>query len=345
MTAERILAHCASHPQAQPTDIFKFLHQSTFGCEHLLASPEAAVEYIKTEAATMENTEALVEPLDGEFCRVGLRYLKEGLRAETLGQLFFLSAKPSGSVAVLEEKLAVAEQLAAEGRLPFDQTAFAAALAPWKAAGYPALHHSEAFRATYRPAYRVIAKRFLPFLPLLAEIDRRGALTLAIEGGSASGKTTLSGLLEQLYDCTVLHMDDFFLQPHQRTPERFAEPGGNIDWERFLEEVLRPLSQRKPIAYRRFDCATFQLQPPVTITPKPLTVIEGAYSMHPALSEYYDLSVFLDVAPDLQKARIQKRNSPAMAARFFAEWIPMERRYWEAFQIPTACDMTIAINE
>ena len=32
-------------------------------------------------------------------------------------------------------------------------------------------------------------------------------------------------------------MDDYFLQPYQRTEERLAEPGGNVDYERFKEEI------------------------------------------------------------------------------------------------------------
>ena len=76
---------------------------------------------------------------------------------------------------------------------------------------------------------------------------QNGNAVIAIEGGSASGKTTLGALLETLYDCTVFHMDDFFLRPEQRTPERYAEVGGNIDRERFLEEVLIPLRQKETI--------------------------------------------------------------------------------------------------
>ncbi|MBQ8758231.1 MAG: hypothetical protein IJZ20_00890, partial [Clostridia bacterium] len=81
----------------------------------------------------------------------------------------------------------------------------------------------------------------MPFLPLFAKLDGMlltGNVRLAVEGGSASGKSTLGALLESVYDCTVFHMDDFFLRPEQRTPERFAEIGGNVDRERFLSEVL-----------------------------------------------------------------------------------------------------------
>ena len=56
-------------------------------------------------------------------------------------------------------------------------------------------------------------------------------------------------------------MDDFFLRPEQRTPERFSEPGGNVDRERFLSEVLLPLRQGEAVDYRRFDCATFTIAP------------------------------------------------------------------------------------
>ena len=184
------------------------------------------------------------------------------------------------------------------------------------------------------------------FQPLLAKLDsllEQGSVVLAIEGGSASGKTTLSKLLTERYECTVFHMDDFFLRPEQRTPERYAEPGGNVDRERFLEEVLIPLRQNAPIHYRRFDCASFQIAPPVNKIPKRLTVIEGAYSMHPALAEYYDFSVFLDISPELQKTRIEKRNTPQAAEQFFNKWIPLEQFYFAELHVKERCDMRISI--
>jgi uridine kinase len=140
-------------------------------------------------------------------------------------------------------------------------------------------------------------------------------------------------------------MDDFFLRPEQRTPERFSEIGGNIDRERFLKEVLLPLSNNHTVQYRRFDCSSMQLKDPVSITPTRLTVIEGAYSMHPALAPYYDFSIFLDISCELQKERILKRNSSAMAVRFFNEWIPLEQKYFSEMKIKKQCNLTIVIHE
>ncbi len=347
-TRDLLIKHYQAYPDLQIGDIFKFLHQSTFGCEHMVSSLDGAIDYIKKEyEALAVHGESPVEPLDGDYCRVHLSYLNKGLRAETLGKLFFESAKENmGKESELEEKLCTVRGLIYDNTLPLSLDEFESELKKWSADGYPALHHSEKFRECYHPAYRVISNRYVPFLPLFTEIDKglqNGALTLAIEGGSASGKSTLSEILTFLYDCNIFHMDDFFLRPEQRTPERYAEIGGNVDRERFLEEVLLPHSRGETVNYRRFDCSTFTVCTPVTVTPKRLTVIEGAYSMHPDLSEYYDLSVFLEITPELQHERILKRNSPDMSERFFKEWIPLERRYFDEMRVKDRCDFVISI--
>ena len=154
-------------------------------------------------------------------------------------------------------------------------------------------------------------------------------IVIAIDGNCTAGKSTLASVLEKEYDCNVFHMDDFFLRPEQRTPERFAEVGGNVDYERFKEEILIPLQDGKQFSYRPFDCSTFTLANPVTVIPKQLNIIEGTYSHHPYFGNLYDLKVMLTVTPELQRERILQR--PAfLHQRFFEQWIPMENRYFES---------------
>ncbi|MBE6974238.1 MAG: hypothetical protein E7436_01935 [Ruminococcaceae bacterium] len=171
-----------------------------------------------------------------------------------------------------------------------------------------------------------------------ALLEHPGPVILGIDGPCASGKTTLAARLQAVYDCNVFHMDDFFLRPHQRTPERFAETGGNVDYERFREEVLIPLKTGLPFSYRPFNCAAFILEPPVEVTPKKLSVIEGTYSNHPYFGDPYDLKIFLTVSPEMQRRRILKRPS-FLHRRFFEEWIPMEQQYFHGFQIQNTCDL------
>ncbi len=349
-TQKLLTDHHKKYPLMQICDMFKFLHQSSFGCEHAVSSADHATELIKKEAEGLHPTAPEApEALDGAYSRVPLSRLFNGLSAETLGKLFAMSAKTEkDGTANLKEKLKVAEELIDCGELPFDSQEFFRLSKEWEEQGFPALHHSPEFRSLYHPSYRVISKDYIPFLPLFAKLDTllsKGSVRLAIEGGSASGKTTLGALLEQIYNCTVFHMDDFFLRPEQRTPLRLAEPGGNVDRERFLEEVLIPLGKNETVNYRPFNCQTAELSEAIPITPKKLTVTEGAYSMHPDLAKFYDYSVFLDIDAGLQKKRIEKRNSPQMANRFFTQWIPLEQKYFEKLNIKQNCKMTIPVTE
>ena len=163
-------------------------------------------------------------------------------------------------------------------------------------------------------------------------LSRQEKVIVAIDGKCTSGKTTLAGKLAELYDCNLFHMDDFFLRPEQRTEERYAEVGGNVDYERFHNEVLLPLLSGRDFSYRPFDCKTFTLSEPVAITPKKLTIIEGSYCLHPYFGEPYDLKILLTVDPDTQRQRVLERPS-FLHGQFFSKWIPLENRYLETFRI------------
>lgn len=350
-TRARIAEHCRTYPALAPEDLFKYLYQSAFGCEHLVTDEETVLAYLhrEYETAAPAAEAPLCESLDGAYSRAGLALLGRGLAPKTLAKLFCLSAKKEeNGEEELREKLALARAMAADGELPFSVEDFFAKADAWEEKGCPALHHSGAFRERYRPAYRVLANRFADFLEVFVAIDRllaRGKTVIAIEGGSASGKSTLATALTEVYAPAVIHMDDFFLRPEQRTPARMAEVGGNLDRERFAEEVLAPLGRGETVRYRRFDCSVGLLGEAVAVPQNQLTVIEGAYSMHPAFGEYYDLALFLDVAPDTQKARIERRNTPALAHRFFTEWIPKENAYFEEMGIRERAGLRIKIED
>ena len=349
-TIAYLQGQCRRYPELEPQDLLKALHQSVFGCGHFVTDAAAGLARLRAELAEAPCGGPDVEPLDGGFCRVHLSAVKRtGLAPETLFRIFALSAEdPAGTRAELEEKLSVLLELAEDGQLPFSADQIAAAIDNWRRAGYPACHHSEDFRAVYAPVYRVVRREFAWMLPLLAAIDKQMAakpqVLLAIDGGSASGKTTLASWLEKIYGCQVFHMDDFFLRPQQRTAERLAEPGGNVDRERFYEEVLLPLTQGRTVQYRRYDCQTQTVGGPVNIRPGALNVVEGAYSMHPMLADSYDLSAFLRVPPEVQHARVLARNGPEIGERFFTRWIPLEQRYFDALDPAGRCDILLEVE-
>jgi uridine kinase len=173
------------------------------------------------------------------------------------------------------------------------------------------------------------------------ELERKDKVIVAIEGNSGAGKSYLAKLIANRYDCNIFHMDDFFLQSHQRTKERFEEAGGNIDYERFKREVVAPLMENLEFKYQLFDCQQAALAEFIHVIPKQLNIIEGVYSMHPLWNEIYDIRIFLSVEPEVQLKRILQRNGEFMLKRFQEEWIPLENKYFEACQIAAQCDFMI----
>ena len=80
-----------------------------------------------------------------------------------------------------------------------------------------------------------------------------GRYIVAIDGRCGAGKSTLAQQLARDLGGRVVCADDFFLRPEQRTPERLAEPGGNLDRERMKSEVIDRLSA-DALSYTPFDC-------------------------------------------------------------------------------------------
>lgn len=176
------------------------------------------------------------------------------------------------------------------------------------------------------------------FLPVVNGTDRlllsaKSPIIVAVDGMSASGKTTLSYYLKEVFDCNIFHMDDFFLQNYQRTEERMKEVGGNVDYERFKAEVLEPLQEKRDVIYRPYRCDIGKIEEETVIPFKRLNIVEGSYSQHPYFGKIYDLKVFTKIGQDSQTERIRKRNGEQMLERFVTEWIPKEHDYFEKFQI------------
>lgn len=174
---------------------------------------------------------------------------------------------------------------------------------------------------------------------LKEEMAQKTRVILAIDGTSAALKSTLAECLARELDGAVIHCDDFFLPIELRSQERYEEPGGNIHYERMKEEVIQHLRQGEGFNYVCYDCGSGMPGDTRHIPDKPLLIVEGAYAMHPFFGAYYDLSLFLTVEPQMQMQRIEKRNpNPQM---FRDKWIPLEQKYFEAFDIRSRADMIL----
>ena len=87
-----------------------------------------------------------------------------------------------------------------------------------------------------------------------------------------------------------------------------------------------------PMTVRTMRCA------PLLLPPRPLTVVEGSYSLAPALRPYYDLTVFLTCSQAEQAVRLQAREGAYYPA-FPACWIPLEEDYHRTYDVEHAADL------
>jgi len=160
--------HLRAHPAAGAQDAYKLLHQSVFGPGHLIPDREAAARYLQGEWAQMGETlpeEPMLEILADEpaLVRVNLRpYRDSGGSREALVDALVASAEgvvgePATFADCLEAAVAVLRE--ERGEAAAEELRGLAERAAGQ--GYPAVHHSEAYREAYSPAYRVVLRGLL----------------------------------------------------------------------------------------------------------------------------------------------------------------------------------------
>jgi uridine kinase len=341
--------HAQRYPLMRPRDAVKLLYQNEFGGGHLVKDEESSLRYLRAEHAglTPRTTLELAEDIGNGHVRLNLCAVDVSrVPLECVNKIFVASSQQRpGDLESFVEKLGTLQEAVRGGLFNFSEEELTAYLNGYKDIGYPAVSHSEEYRRAYGPAYRVIDARYIKLLPAIEKINRlldlKKPIVVAIEGNAASGKTTSANLLASIYDANVIHMDHFFLPKHLCTPERAREIGGNIHYERFIDEVVRGIASGAPFTYRVFDCEMQDYSAAKEIVPKPLTFIEGVYSLHPLYKEIYDLRLFVGVTPSEQKQRILERNGEELYQMFAKRWIPMENEYFAHFAIRAECDMII----
>lgn len=349
---EILLQQFRQYPLMEVCDAVKLIFQSEFGGGHAVKDEYYCMRRIENEGSDLsidQLSEPYFEEIGGGYCRMNLSSLKV-LPVEVLGKMFIVSANDNiGTVNGFEEKLSLLRDLCEQAKTSFSADALNRYLEEYRKSGYHPVSHSKAYSENYHPAYRVVRNEYCKFLDVFIRISRLymsgGEVTVAIDGQSGSGKTTLTNLISSVFDCNVFHTDDYFLTPQLRTKERLSEVGGNMDYLRFKQEICSNLNTGEPFVYQIFDCQKMKIDRRVAISPKRLNIIEGAYSMHPTLQKYYELTIFMGIDPIYQSERIIKRNGEEKFRRFATEWIPKENAYIDKLDIKFKCDLIYMISK
>lgn len=333
-------------------DLYKSAFQAAMGCGHLIADEKAAFDRFMAEWQSAPDADVpAFTPLSEKFCRMHLAGMrKAGYAPEFCFELFKNSARIPGDGAKLVENADRVQMICGKLYGPAGKEEAEKAWQAWEKAGRPLFSHSQKYHAALQPHYRVVDAGCAEHTAVLYRLwqlqkqvlagERRPA-AVAIDGRCGAGKSTLAALFERVLNTPVAHMDDFFLPFSLRSPERLAQPGGNVHHERAQKQLLCHLGRGHAFGYPVFSCQTGGFEGLRLLPAAPVTVVEGSYSHHPAFGKVWDLKIFCNVEKSRQKERILARSGKEMWKNFEEKWIPMEEAYFAAFSVEEKSDIAV----
>ena len=171
-----LLAYRDRYPRSLGRDYYKLIHQSVFGVGHLIASRQGARDYLDRETSGLEigpvdgsPVEPLLEPLDpaGSMVRVNLRpfvaSVRSSGRTEDLDGLIDAMMETArtvrGDPSLFDSRFGALQALVSTGAIALDEAEIAALERRARDQHYPVVHHSDAYRQAYSPAYRVVLRK------------------------------------------------------------------------------------------------------------------------------------------------------------------------------------------
>lgn len=181
---------------------------------------------------------------------------------------------------------------------------------------------------------------------LMMEIRaRRGRVphpfTVAIDGRSGTGKSTIAAQVAKGLNAALIPTDDFYAagitdeQWNKSSPEQRALDA--IDWRRLVTEALEPLRAERGAAWLPFDFGagprpdgTWPMkQEPTQVAANPIIIVDGAYSSRPELAGLLDYTVLVEVAEPVRLARLAAREtSPGFLTAWHQRWDAAEDHYF-----------------
>ena len=153
------------------------------------------------------------------------------------------------------------------------------------------------------------------------------AARIGIDGPGASGKSTLAaGLKEALPEAVLVEGDDFY-RPELDSKRSEVEVGGLFDLSRLASQVLIPHTEGRDLHYQRYDWEAGTLGDWATGPSGAPLIVEGIYSTHQMLRDFYDLRIWVTAPRAIRLVWGMERDGEAARRKWVDVWMPAEDRY------------------
>jgi uridine kinase len=161
----------------------------------------------------------------------------------------------------------------------------------------------------------------------------RGRL-VSIDGPAGAGKTTLAEEIAALAPgALVVHMDDLY-----------EGWNGLPEVSRQLAGLLRPLAERLPGSYRRYDWAAGAWAETVTVQPTDLLVLEGVGSGCRTQDDLIGVLVWVEAPYEQRMRRGIERDGEAFAPHWQA-WAEAEELLFARHRTRQRADLVVDCSD
>lgn len=155
----------ARHPLSEEADLFKFAYQFAYGPEHLIEDFDKAHAVFAEEYEKLSPRRdlPLYEEVSDDYLRVNLAAWKAKEWDDfELFELFLRSAEPKkDGEKVFTDAIGEISRLILAKELPFEWKKWLVYLAEHTQGEIQPVHHSEAYRQSYDPHYRLVERDVL----------------------------------------------------------------------------------------------------------------------------------------------------------------------------------------
>jgi len=172
---------------------------------------------------------------------------------------------------------------------------------------------------------------------------RNSPLLVAIDGGSASGKSTITILVAAEVGGVIIQGDDFCQTGLDWANMSITDKIDLcIDWERARTEAIEPLLANRTASWHPFNFKTgIGLADYLVVrNPMPVIIIDGIYSSNPKLSDILALTVLVDASASIRYHRHNEREGHD-DTKWHAIWDEAELFYFTQIRPPASFDIVI----
>ncbi len=169
---------------------------------------------------------------------------------------------------------------------------------------------------------------------LTIRAEKKSPLIVGVSGLGNAGKSTVTaGLLSQLQEAYIVHIDDFYKPVAQRNGQHHSEEiiSTCFDWNRLEEDVFAAIDRGDSrLTYNIYDWVRTEIDRCTCIPLKGIVIIEGIYAFQDRFLNKYDYTIWIDTPEAERDARARKRYTDEFYALWKQVWMEQDRRYIDA---------------